>query len=170
MWMKVSMDEWWNSTSGQNQGTRRISCPTSALFTINLKCTGPEENLGPRGDRLVTNRLIHGQRRPLWKSSKGYIKMHLHPHRDHTPSSWQRTANECCSCWTNIALNCRMMLNTDAKEAVWPILRSSICRKRLRKTANLSIVCQTLCHNRTHDLQNTTQCYNYIARFDVILN
>ena len=46
--------------TGQNRSTRRKTCPSATLSTINPTWTEPGSNPGLRGERLATNRLSHG--------------------------------------------------------------------------------------------------------------
>jgi hypothetical protein len=46
--------------TGENQSTRRKTCPSATLSTTNPTWTDPGSNPGLRGERPATNRLSHG--------------------------------------------------------------------------------------------------------------
>jgi hypothetical protein len=54
---------------GENRSTRRETCPSATLSTINPTWTDPGSSPGIRGERPATNRLSHG-------TAKGH---ELHP-------------------------------------------------------------------------------------------
>jgi hypothetical protein len=53
--------EWrWNDIDGENQRTRRKTCPSATLSTTNPTRTDPGKNLGLCSERLASNNLSHG--------------------------------------------------------------------------------------------------------------
>jgi hypothetical protein len=60
MWMKMSMETWWNNTDKGKPKYLEEKCPSAILSTINLTWPGMRSRPGLRGEKPATNRLRLG--------------------------------------------------------------------------------------------------------------
>ena len=64
--------------TGENRSIRGKTCPSATLSTTNPTRTDPGSNPNLRGERLATNRLIHGTAaEDLLASQEGLCSMEL---------------------------------------------------------------------------------------------
>lgn len=78
----------------KHRGSRRKTCPNLTLFTTNLRWIGLGFNLGRRGERPETNRMICGTR------TKRFAKPTPHlPNIQLLTNHYRQTVRENINCW-----------------------------------------------------------------------